>query len=144
MRTLKDLTQDEIQWLRERCGKFPRYELAGVLDINPLDIDEILEELGLGDIKYTHSCRDAYNIYDTVYKQSQIYSVEESLKFRDKIEGVKLLMKHREGKKVGPYTIVKAYPNHCLVLNSFGFRESLSYSDLARFIKLPMTKGVTV
>lgn len=140
MRKLEDLSQEEILWLKDRCGKFPRYELAGVLEIDMADIDDIMNQLGVGHIHFDDTHRDTYGIYtDIKHKQGQTYSVPQSHIFRKKVEKVKNILPLLEGQKIGQYTLIKTYPYHCLVLNRFNVRESISYADIT---KICLAKGL--
>lgn len=53
--------------------------------------------------------------------------------FRRKLRIAKQLSNKRS--KIGPYTVIKPYKGHCLMLTPNGFRESFVYADLAKFVR---------
>lgn len=133
MRRIEVLTKDEIQWVRDNCEALNRTEMADVLDIGRVGLDILLRQLGLENVKPTRTRKDIYSVYDVSCRGGN-YD-EDTTKFKKKINQIKYFVEHNEGSKIGPYIIIKPYKYHCLVMNSFNCKESLTYADLAKFIK---------
>lgn len=119
------LSDEAIKFLRENCRTMTIKDLCDNLGVGKYVVSRYIRELGLE--KRNEKVRLGVMVDHNQKEQ-------EASKFQVKLKAVK--KKVKVGMEIGPYLVIRPYTNHCLVMNKFGYKESLTYMDLARYFKV--------
>lgn len=132
MKTLKNFTNDEIEWLKENHDRVTIIDVIDSFEISREEVMGLMKELGLvfAPKKITKTDK---SVGDLEIDQNYEYYMADDAKLRSKIARAKTVT--IPGFKFRGYTVIAQYAHHCLVRDHLGFRECLTYTDIANMLK---------